>query len=54
MDGTRFTLDGEPAFLLGVSYYGGLARTPELMASDLDALRDSRWFKELLERLGRG
>ncbi len=39
IDGTRFTLDGEPAFLLGVSYYGGCARTPELMAADLDALR---------------
>ncbi|MGD9496310.1 MAG: cellulase family glycosylhydrolase [Armatimonadota bacterium] len=39
VDGTHFTLDGEPTFLLGVSYYGGCARTPELMARDLDDLR---------------
>lgn len=38
-DGTRFTLDGRPAFLLGVSYYAGLGRSPELMATDLDDLR---------------
>ena len=23
IDGERFTLDGQPAFLLGISYYGG-------------------------------
>ncbi len=39
IDGTSLTLDGEPTFLVGVSYYGGLARTPELMARDLDDLR---------------
>lgn len=39
VQGTRLTLDGAPAFLLGVSYYGGLARTPELMARDLDDLK---------------
>lgn len=39
IEGTRFTLDGAPTFLLGVSYYGGLARTPELMARDLDDLK---------------
>ncbi len=40
IDGTRFTLDGAPTFLLGVSYYGGCARAPELMAGDFDALRE--------------
>ena len=40
VQGTRFTLDGAPAFLLGVSYYGGCARTPELMARDFNALRE--------------
>ena len=40
IDGTRFTLDGAPTFLPGVSYYGGCARTPELMAGDFDALRE--------------
>ncbi len=39
IDGSRFTLDGEPTFLLGISYYAGLARTPELMERDLDDLR---------------
>ncbi|MGC9318649.1 MAG: hypothetical protein ACP5KN_11530 [Armatimonadota bacterium] len=40
IDGTRFLLDGQPAFLTGISYYAGLARTPELMARDLDDLRE--------------
>ena len=40
VDGSLLTLDGQPAFLLGVSYYAGLARTPELMAHDLDDLRE--------------
>lgn len=39
-DGSSLTLDGAPTFLLGVSYYAGLARTPELMQRDLDDLRD--------------
>ncbi len=38
-DGALLTLDGQPTFLLGVSYYAGLARTPELMARDLDDMR---------------
>lgn len=38
-DGMRFTVDGEPVFLAGISYYAGLARTPELMAGDIDDLR---------------
>ncbi|MEA3401088.1 MAG: cellulase family glycosylhydrolase [Armatimonadota bacterium] len=40
IDGTRFTLEGEAAFLVGVSYYAGQARTPELMTGDLDDLRE--------------
>lgn len=39
VDGTSLTFDGQPTFLPGASYYAGLARTPELMASDLDDLR---------------
>jgi hypothetical protein len=36
---TRFTLGGEPTFLLGMSYYGALGATQEFVRSDLDALR---------------
>jgi hypothetical protein len=34
-EGTRFTLDGKPAFLLGFSYYAALGATPEFIAGDL-------------------
>jgi len=34
--GTSFTIDGRPTFLLGLSYYGGLAATPEMVRADLD------------------
>jgi len=46
-DGTALTLDGQPTFLLGVSYYAGLSRTPELMARDLDDLsaRGVNWIR---------
>jgi hypothetical protein len=40
IDGTHFTLDGQRVFLLGVSYYGGCARSPELMARDFADLRE--------------
>ncbi len=40
IDGTRFTLDSQRVFLLGVSYYGGCARSPELMARDFADLRE--------------
>jgi len=36
IEGTRFTLAGKPAFLLGFSYYGALGATPESMGRDLD------------------
>lgn len=47
VEGTRLTLDGRPTFLLGVSYYAGLARTPELMARDFDDLsaRGVNWVR---------
>ncbi len=38
IDGTRFTLDGKPAFLLGISYYGGLGAPKEFIERDLDDL----------------
>jgi CubicO group peptidase (beta-lactamase class C family) len=36
---TRFTLNGEPRFLLGISYYGGLGAPEELVRRDLDDLK---------------
>jgi hypothetical protein len=38
-DGTRFTLDGNPTFLLGCSYYAGLGASDETLRRDLDGLR---------------
>jgi hypothetical protein len=38
-DGTRFTLDGKPTFLLGCSYYAGLGASDETLRRDLDELR---------------
>lgn len=37
--GDRFTLNGTPEFLLGISYYGGLGASPENLAADLADLR---------------
>jgi hypothetical protein len=39
IQGARFTLNGEPAFLLGISYYGGLGAPEEFRGRDLDDLR---------------
>ena len=39
IDGSRFTLNGEPAFLLGCSYYGGLGATEQTVRGDLDELK---------------
>jgi hypothetical protein len=36
IEGTRFTLDGKPAFLLGFSYYAGLGASEEFLLGDLD------------------
>lgn len=42
VEGTQFTLDGKPAFLLGISYYGALGIEGEaVVADDLDRLRDT-------------
>jgi hypothetical protein len=38
IEGTRFTIDGQPKFLLGISYYGGLAAPAEAVERDLDDL----------------
>jgi len=39
VEGTRFTLDGKPTFLLGASYYAGLGASDETVTRDLDALK---------------
>ncbi|MEN6428787.1 MAG: glycoside hydrolase family 140 protein [Phycisphaerales bacterium] len=36
VEGTRFTLNGKPAFLLGISYYGGLGASQDSILRDLD------------------
>jgi len=36
VDGTQFTLNGKPAFLLGISYYGGLGASRDSVSRDLD------------------
>ncbi len=36
IDGTRFTLNGKPTFLLGISYYGGLGTGEDFIGRDLD------------------
>jgi len=36
IEGTRFTLDGKPTFLLGISYYGALGAPQEFIQRDLD------------------
>ncbi len=41
LDGARFTVDGEPVFLLGASYYGGLGASEETVRTDMDALRQA-------------
>ncbi|MBM3500315.1 MAG: hypothetical protein FJX74_16785 [Armatimonadetes bacterium] len=38
VDGTRFTLNGQPTFLYGVSYYGGLGASEETLRADLNAM----------------
>ncbi|MBN2476229.1 MAG: hypothetical protein JXB62_16575 [Pirellulales bacterium] len=39
VEGTRFTIDGKPTFLLGISYYGALGASEEFIRSDLDDMR---------------
>lgn len=39
IDGTQFTLNGRPEFLLGASFYGGLGASDEVRGADLDKLK---------------
>ena len=39
VQGTRFTVNGKPTFLLGISYYGGLGARREFVRQDLDDLQ---------------
>ena len=39
IDGSRFTLNGRPTFLLGISYYGGLGASEDFIRRDLDDLK---------------
>lgn len=39
VQGARFTLDREPRFLLGISYYAALGASDELLRRDLDEIR---------------
>ncbi len=43
----RFTINGEPTFLLGISYYAGLGASKEAVQRDLDALqrRGFNWLR---------
>ncbi|MBD3174228.1 MAG: hypothetical protein GF320_03540, partial [Armatimonadia bacterium] len=38
IDGTRFTINDEPVFLLGISYYGGVAAPAEHVRADFEDL----------------
>jgi hypothetical protein len=38
-DGTRFTINGKPAFLFGASYYGALGASDETVLLDLADLK---------------
>lgn len=39
VEGSRFTVNGQPTFLLGVSYYGALGVGPEVWKSDLKEIK---------------
>ncbi len=45
--GTRFTSNGEPTFLLGLSYYGDLGASEETIRRDLDQMQKSgfNWIR---------
>jgi len=47
IEGTRFTLEGKPTFLLGFSYYAGLGASEEFIRSDLDDFhkRGFNWLR---------
>ena len=39
IEGTRFTINGKPTFLLGVSYYAGLGASEDFIRRDLDDIK---------------
>ncbi len=39
IEGAKFTIDGKPTFLLGISYYGALGASPETIQRDLDDMQ---------------
>jgi len=39
VDHTRFTIDGKPTFLLGISYYGALGADQQTITADLDQMQ---------------
>ena len=39
VEGAKFTVDGKPTFLLGISYYGALGAAPETIQRDLDDMQ---------------
>lgn len=39
IEGSRFTIDGQPVFLLGISYYGALGAPDSLIRQDLDDMQ---------------
>ncbi|MCD6505572.1 hypothetical protein J7M22_03000 [Candidatus Poribacteria bacterium] len=39
VEGTRFTINGEPTFLLGISFYGALGASKEFILKDLDDMQ---------------
>ena len=45
--GTRFTINGEPTFLYGASYYGALGAKRQFVISDLDDMqqRGLNWIR---------
>jgi endo-1,4-beta-mannosidase len=47
IDGTRFTLNGKPTFLYGISYYGALGGSEETIQADLDDMQryGLNWFR---------
>ncbi|MGQ9761776.1 MAG: cellulase family glycosylhydrolase [Thermogutta sp.] len=47
VDGARFTINGKPTFLLGVSYYGGIGAPEETWKRDLEEInrRGFNWVR---------
>lgn len=43
IDGTAFTVDEKPTFLLGISYYGALGAPKEFVERDLDDMWKAGW-----------